>query len=103
MSAGSAFQLQGQTFLVGVSAVQVVGAGSGVTTSTVRIRCLVSAYLTVGGTSAVTAAGAPGAGSPVSNTIGMSAGGVEVLSMGVGNWFISNVAASFEVTVGEGL
>jgi hypothetical protein len=100
MSLTSTFMPSGPTVLVGASAVQAnATSGSAVN---YRVRCLVSAYLTWGG-AGISAAGAPSAGSPVTNTIGMTAGGIETFTFPANSSFISSVAASFEVTPGEGL
>ena len=108
MSLDSAFTPYGSvgTVLVGVSAVQVLaatGGGAGSSGQSFRVRCLVTAYLTWGTGSGVTAVGAPSAGTPSANTIGMSAGQVEVFSFPPLAYFISTVAASFEITCGEGV
>jgi hypothetical protein len=104
MSEISAFNPQGSTVLVGTSAVQVPGASSpGGSSGGFRVRCLISGYLTWGQTSGVTAAGAPSGGSPVAATVGMSAGATETFKLPPQSYFISNVAASFEITPGEGV
>lgn len=103
MANDSAFSPGGPTVLVGATAVQIPLAGSINNVQSYRVRCLVAAYLTWG-PSTVTAAGAPTAGVPSANTIGMAAGAVEKLSLPDGNtWFIASAAAAFEVTPGEGI
>jgi hypothetical protein len=96
MSDVAAFEPQGATVLIGVSALQV--PSSNISQRSCRVRCLVSAYLTWGATSGVAAVGGPGA-----NTIGMTAGTVESFIFPANSFFISNVAASFEISPGEGL
>lgn len=94
------FVPQGQTYLIGVSAVNI---SQGANLVVYRVRCLATAYLTWGTTSGVTAAGAPAGGTPVTNTIGMSTGGIETFTLPPNAWLISTLAASFEVTAGEGI
>lgn len=99
----SAFMPLGGTALIGTAATQVpISLANNVYGRVFRVRCLVAGYLTWGPTNAVVAAGAPTAGTPSPNTIGMSVvGGVEDFIFPGASWFISNVAASFEVTPGE--
>lgn len=99
MSIDTTFKPQGPTTLVGVTAVQVDQGQAG--SSTIRVRCLVTAYLTWGVASTITAAGAPGA-TPVVNTVGLTAGTVETFEIPIRMFFISSVAAAFEVTPGMG-
>lgn len=100
MSLVAAFQPLGPTVLVGVTALQVPGASAA---GSFRVRCLVTAYLTWGTQSTVTAAGAPVAGTPSPATVGMTAGNVEKITLPGNSYFISSVAASFEITPGEGI
>ncbi len=103
MSVDTTFKPLGPTTLVGVTAVAPMtkDAAGGVTTF--RLRCLATAYLTWGPSSSITAAGAPSAGTPSSNTIGMTTGGnAAYIEVPAGSFFISSVAASFEVTPGSG-
>lgn len=108
-------QVGGQTFLVGVTRIQVPAYGgqgnTGATATSYRVRCLVSGYLqfavssiAAGLTTAPTmSAGAPADAVPVTNTIGMTAGQTEVFDLPMNCWFLSSVAAGFEVTPGEGV
>lgn len=101
MTIDTVFKPLTPTSLVGVSAVQVApDAQNGGTTF--RVRCLVSAYLSWGFKSTITALGAPAAGVAVANTVGMTAGTVETFEIPTAAWFISNVAAAFEITNGQG-
>lgn len=100
MSIDTTFRPLGPTQLVGVTPLQAADLSSGC--STFRVRCLVAGYLSWGSSSAVTAKGAPAAGSPVADTLGMAAGAVAYLELPYNSWFISNVAAAFEVTPGQG-
>jgi len=105
MSIDTTFKPIGLTTLVGTSAVQASPdpTSDSRACTTFRVRCLVAAYLTWGSQASVTAAGAPGAGTPVNNTIGMSiVGEVEYLEIPYASYFISSVAASFEITPGIG-
>lgn len=104
----STFTPSGPTVLVGVSVVQVNAATqNAVEPTSYRVRCLATGYLawypsqTVGAPTFTAAA--PTAGNPASNTIGMNAGGVETFSFPQGGYFLSSVAAGFEVTPGEGV
>lgn len=100
MSLTSTFTPQGPTVLVGVTAVQIPNniTPSQFGSTTYRVRCLVTAYLTWGQASTVAAVGGPG-----TNTLGMTAGGVETFILPGQNYFIANVAAAFEMTPGEGM
>ena len=100
MSVDTTFTPLTPTFLVGVSQIQVAPKDLGSAVSTYRVRCLTAAYLTWGPTG-VTALGAPGAGG-TPNTIGLATGGVIYLQVPPGVFFISSVAASFEITGGQG-
>lgn len=104
MSMDTTFRPMGNTVLVGTAAVAAVNKESAMGVSSFRVRCLVAAYLTWGPTAAVTAAGAPTAGNAgVANTLGMPAGGNAMyIEVPPGSFFISSVAASFEVTPGAG-
>jgi hypothetical protein len=85
---------------VGASAVQVVPTQSfGVTTF--RVRCLTAGYLTWGPKSTVTAGGAPAPG-PVANTLGLATNAVAYIDVPATSWFISSVAAGFEICGGQG-
>lgn len=103
-----AFTPAGSTFLIGVAAVQVPNPGTTQQTA-YRIRCLVSGYIAFspevvsGAAPTSLAAVAPVAGTPSLNTIGMLAGQVEVFCLPQEAWFLSSVAAGFEVTAGEGV
>lgn len=100
MSIDTTFRPTGPTVLVGVVATQV-GDDLSSGCSTFRVRCVTAGYLSWG-TSAVTAKGAPAAGAPVANTIGMAAGGVGYFELPYNVYFISSVADGFEVTPGQG-
>lgn len=91
-----------QTVLVGTSAVQVA-IDTQQDNNTFRVVCKVAAYLTWGNSSSLTAKGAPAAGVPVMNTLGMATvGTVMYIEVPSNAFFISNVAASFEITGGKG-
>lgn len=104
MSIDTTFKPIGATALVGVTAVQVCDKGAYLGVITFRVRCVNAAaqYLTWGSQSGVASAGAPTAGSPVQNTIGMAPGAVAYLDVPAASYFISGSAASFEVTGGTG-
>lgn len=105
MATGNAFVPQGSTYLVVAAAVQVLSAATGGVAQSFRVRNLSStvAYFTWGATSGVTSVGAPSAGVPSANTIGMLGGSVETFSLPATAWFIANNATGFEFTPGEGL
>lgn len=102
----STFTPKGPTYLVGTATVQCSSAVGEQCTS-YRIRCLASGYLAWAASQTTTApvltATAPANGVPSTNTIGMTIGGVETLSLPQNAWFESSVAAGFEVTPGEGV
>jgi hypothetical protein len=110
MSQNSAFDPTfGPTVLVGTSVVQAP-ATNGVLVGSYRVRCLVTGYLSwassQGGNPAGTAPTipapvAPSAGTPSPNTVGMTAGTVEVFKLPVNAFLLASVAAAFEVTPGE--
>lgn len=102
MSIDTTFHPITQTVLVGVTAVQVA-TDTQLDANTFRVKCLAAAYLTWGNAAAITAKGAPAAGVPVFNTLGMATiGSVMYIEVPANSWFISNVAASFEITGGKG-
>lgn len=104
MSIDTTFQPKSPTFLVGATALQVApDSQMGVTTFRVRLIVAGPAYLSWGFNNAVTAKGAPAAGVPVANTLGMTvAGSVMYIEVPGNSWFISSVAAAFEITGGQG-
>jgi predicted branched-subunit amino acid permease len=90
------------TILVGVTAVQAA-VDTQQDNTTFRVRCLVAAYLTWGNKSTITALGAPAAGVPSANTLGMSVvGSAMYIEVPANSFFISSIAASFEITGGKG-
>ena len=97
MSLTSTFQPLGATVLIGTGALQVPIGSSGGSATVYRVRCLVTAYITWGN-GLVAAVGGPGV-----NTLGMTAGGIETFTFPAQSFFISNVAASFEMTPGDGM
>jgi hypothetical protein len=100
----AAFQPQGPLTLLGLTPIQIQPAtGDGSRASNYRFHCLVAGYFTWASTNLVVPAGAPTAGVPSVNTIGMAAGATEKFTLPVGSWLVSSVAAAFEVSVGEGL
>lgn len=102
MSIDTTFHPITQTVLVGVAAVQVA-IDTQLDANTFRVKCLAAAYLTWGNSSAVTAKGAPAAGVPVMNTLGMATiGSVMYIEVPANSFFISSAAASFEITGGKG-
>jgi len=110
MAYDSAFSPFGPTHLVGTSSVQIKATNNDNPTS-YRIRNLKTTdqYFSwappAPGDVAVTCVtpAAPSAGSPVTNTLGM-AGSTTIVISGIpaNAWFLSNIAAGFEVTAGEG-
>jgi len=92
----------GQLILVNGSATQV--GNFGLPGSCWRVRNLSGSaqYFTWGQTSSVSSNGAPSAGSPSFNTIGMVGNSVEVFS-GIGPYMIASSATGFEVQQGDGI
>jgi hypothetical protein len=103
MSIDTVFKPLGPTVLVGVTAVQVVASGTGSNYSSIRVRntATTTQYFTWGG-AAVAALGAPTAGVPSANTIGMAAGATETFDIPPALFFIGNTASAFEMTPGQG-
>jgi hypothetical protein len=105
MSVDTTFKPLSSTFLIGVTATQVINSGA-VTAgaNTMRIQNILTTrqYLTWGPSSTVTAAGAPAAGAPVPNTIGLAGGESIYLEIPPTSYLIANIAAAFEVTAGTG-
>ncbi len=102
MSIDTTFHPITQTVLVGTSAVQVA-TDTQLDANTFRVVCVAAAYLTWGNASTVTSKGAPTAGNPVFNTLGMlTVGSVMYIEVPANSWFISSVAASFQITGGKG-
>ena len=101
MSIDTTFHPITQTILVGAAAVQVA-LDTQQDNTTFRVRCLLAAYLTWGNSNTITAKGAPAAGVPVMNTLGMTAGTVMYIEVPANAFFISSVAAAFEITGGKG-
>lgn len=105
----STFTPKGQTVLIGTSVLQAPPTNPSEQATSYRVRCVVSGYLTWAPSETTSAAAptltaaAPTAGNPVTNTLGMLAGGVETFSLPTNCWFKSSVAGGFEVTPGEGL
>lgn len=99
----NAFAPTGQTVFVGASATQIAPNQS-VAVQGYRIRNLSSAvqYFTHGSTSSVASLGAPTAGTPSANTIGMLPNSVETFS-GLNPFMIASSATGFEVTPGDGV
>lgn len=97
-----AFAPNGPTVLVNGSATQIA-PGSTMSVQGYRVRNLSSSvqYFTHGQTG-VTSAGAPSAGSPTVNTIGMIGNSVEVFS-GLLPFAIASTATGFEFTPGDGV
>jgi hypothetical protein len=102
MSIDTVFKPAAPLTLVGVTAVQPCPGQNGTGIYTFHVRCLATAYLTWGRNAAVVAAGAPAAGVPSPNTVGMTIGGVETFEIPGDSFFISTVAASFELIGGSG-
>jgi hypothetical protein len=101
MSIDTTFHPITQTILVGATAVQV-STDTQLDATTFRVRCLATAYLTWGGNSNITAKGAPGAGVPVFNTLGMTVGSVMYIEVPSNSFFISSAPTAFEITGGKG-
>src|SRR5689334_18659925 len=107
MSQNSAFNPTGPTVLVGTSVVQAPATNM-VTPTCYRVRCLVTGYLSWATSQnptapTMSAPTAPTAGVPQDKTLGMTAGGVECFILMQNCYFLSSVAAGFEVTPGEGI
>jgi hypothetical protein len=104
MSIDSTFHPITQTIQVGATAVQVA-TDTQLDNTTFRVRCLLatSTYLTWGNSASITAKGAPGAGTPVFNTLGMiGIGTVLYIEVPSNSFFIASAAAAFEITGGKG-
>jgi hypothetical protein len=103
MGTGSTFAPSGQTVLVDNTARQIA-SGNNMSSQGYRVRNLSSSvqYFTHGTSNTITSAGAPSAGSPVSNTIGMLGSSVETFA-GLGPFMIASSATGFEVTPGDGI
>lgn len=105
----STFTPKGQTVLIGTAVLQAPPTNPSEQCTSYRVRCLVTGYLTWANSETSSAAAptltaaAPTAGNPVTNTLGMTANGVETLSLPSNCWFKSSNAAGFEVTPGEGV
>jgi hypothetical protein len=100
------FQPTGPTILVDNTARRIginvdANAGAGNSYRVVNKSSSVQ-YFTHGSSSSVTSVGAPTAGTPSANTIGMAANGVEVFG-GLLAWMIASTSTGFEVTPGDGL
>jgi hypothetical protein len=102
MSVINAFQPQGSTFLVGTSAVQITSS-TGACCYRVRNLAAAAQYFTWGNSSSVTSNGAPSAGNPSANTVGLAANGIEIYQLPGNVWMIASSATGFEVTPGEGV
>lgn len=108
--AEATFTPKGPTVLVTTSVVQVLTTQDGDRATSYLIRCLATGYLAwapaefaLDSTAAVITAAAPSAGNPAANTIGMTAGGIQTLTLPQRAFFKSSVANGFEVTPGEGV
>jgi hypothetical protein len=102
MSIDTTFHPITQTVLVGVTAVQVA-TDTQLDNTTFRVLCVAAAHLTWGNKSTIASNIGPTAGVPVFNTLSMlTIGSVMYIEVPANSWFISNVAASFEITGGKG-
>jgi hypothetical protein len=91
-----------QTVLVGATAVQVA-TDTQQDNTTFRVLCVAAAQLTWGNSASITAKGAPTAGVPVFNTLGMlTPGSVMYIEVPANSWFIASAAAAFQITGGKG-
>jgi hypothetical protein len=108
MSFVNAFNPTGPTVLVGTTSTQVTTKDNCYAVSyRIRNSANVDAYLSwapalpLGQAVTVPAAQAP---APIAyNTIGISSGSTEVITLPPNAWFIANVAGGFEITPGEGV
>jgi hypothetical protein len=102
MSIDTTFHPITQTVLVGATAVQVA-TDTQLDNTTFRVLCVAAAQLTWGNNAAITAKGAPTAGVPVFNTLGMlTIGSVMYIEVPSNSWFIASAAAAFQITGGKG-
>lgn len=103
MAVNGAFAPNGPTILVVNTATQILPTNA-ITNPGFRVRNLSASvqYFTHGATSGVTSAGAPAAGIPSNNTIGMLPNSVETFA-NLLPWMIASTATGFEVTAGDGL
>jgi len=103
MAVNGSFAPNGPTVLVDNTARQIAPMNA-VTNPGYRVRNLSASvqYFTHGATNAVTSVGAPAAGTPSNNTIGMLPGSVETFA-NLLPWMIASTATGFEVTPGEGV
>lgn len=105
MSIDTTFRPISPLTFVGATAVQIIAQGANTgAAGTFRVRNISSSvqYFTWGSTSAVTSAGAPTAGVPSSNTVGLLPNSVESFEIPVYSWFIASSSTGFEFTAGIG-
>lgn len=104
MSVDTVFKPIGSTTLVGITAVQLTTSGNS-SGAPMSIRCrnlqTTPEYFTWGNSAAVTSL-IPAAGVPAPNTIGMLPTSVETFEIPYNSWVIASLAASFEMTPGQG-
>lgn len=108
MSTVDAFVPTGPTFLVGTTSVQVkTGDNCYAISYRIRNSANVDAYLSWAPANpkglAVTVPSAQAPAPIAYNTIGISSGSTEVISLPPNVWLIANVAGGFEVTPGYGV
>lgn len=96
------FTPRGPVYLVGTTAIQCPVTIGEATPSSFRIRCAASGYLVWGPSTQITAT-APIDNVPSPNTMGMTIGGVETLTLPFNSFFKSSVAGGFEIIPGDGL
>lgn len=96
------FAPTGPAILVNGSATQIGNLGYGGNCWRVRNLSASTQYFTTGTTNGVTSVGAPSAGVPSANTIGMIGNSVEVFSA-LAPWMIASTSTGFEVIPGDGV
>lgn len=101
-SQDSTFAVWGPVNLIGTTPVQVLTT-NGQSPTSYRIRCLVTGYFSWSPNSSVIIPVAPTAGVPSQFTEGMTAGTVETFALPPNAFFLSNNAAGFEISPGEGM
>jgi hypothetical protein len=101
----NAFNANGPTYLVAATAVQIAPPAGSTGVFSYRVRNLSASaqYLTWGLSSSVASIGAPTAGVPSANTIGMFGNSVETFTFPPYLWMIASSATGFEVTPGTGI
>lgn len=105
MSNATAFSQQGSTYLVVGTAISISTTNAGCINYRIRNLSTTTQYFTwaAAGATAPTSVGAPSAGTPSANTMGMVGNSVETFTLPCNVQMIASSATGFEVTPGDGL